>query len=553
MIRVILLALISVLIGMCSLQAYAQGMREKAKPTYEGVPIPLRDGAFLASDIYLPKASGKYPAILIITPYNRKLMGAALPDPKSRGDIFFDRNVYTIVVVDWRGFFGSKGSKSRTAKPGEDGYDTVEWIAKQPWSNGKVGMWGPSALGKIQLYTSIENPPHLVCGVPIVCQLGYSYGQFFHGGVLKKAYIDTVESVGFNLRRVKAHPVKDSFWKAVEAHKQTSRINIPLLLISGWYDLYTEGIFATFNEIQSHGGPKAREAIRVLMGPWNHSNTGKLKQGDLEFPKAKGYDVKMASQFFDYWLRDKKDNGWGKVPVVQYYQFGSEQWMGAERWPIKGSKDIVYYLLNDGKLASSISSKSGKDCFEYDPDDPSPTIGGMTVSKFWDPKSRKVSSGPMDQRVVITGRNDFVKYTTENLDNDIVIKGSPHLKLYIYSDQKDTDLAVRLCDRYPDGRLILVSDGIRRVRYRNSFSKQELMEPGKVYEVPVRLSMSAYTFKKGHQICIIVSSSNYPRFDVNPNIDRRRLIGPKTLVAHNCVMHGQEYPSLMILPDFTSP
>lgn len=318
-------------------------------PTLEGVSVRMRDGSHLKADIYLPSRPGRYPTILIITPYNRKLLGAAIPDPKSKKDIFFDREAYAIAVVDWRGFFGSKGAAAKV-EVGKDGYDTVEWVAQQRWSDGKVGMWGPSALGKVQFYTAIEKPPHLVCGVPMVAEYGYRYDQFYHGGVLKKSYVDTLKGVGFNIRRITGHPVKDKFWQAVASMRKTEKIDIPLLIITGWYDLHVEGIVDTFEDIRNNGGVMARNNIRLLIGPWDHANAGKLEQGDLKFAGAKAVDIEYATRFFDYWLRDKKNNGWNNTPPIRYYQIGSDNWLTASSWPPAQTVDAVYNLQDGGML-----------------------------------------------------------------------------------------------------------------------------------------------------------------------------------------------------------
>ncbi|HEB51401.1 MAG TPA: CocE/NonD family hydrolase [Desulfobulbus sp.] len=547
---VLILLLIAVVVALPAVAAERQIV---VRPSMDGVRIPLRDGKALAADIYLPQRQGKFPTILIITPYNRKLMGAALPDPKLKGTLFFDREEYAIAIVDWRGFFGSKDARSSGAKPGKDGYDVVEWIAAQPWSNGRVGMWGPSALGKIQFYTAIENPPHLVCGVPMVSEFGYSYGQFFHGGVLKKAYVDTVTRVGFNLDRVKSHPTDDRFWKAVAEMKQTSRIDIPLLLISGWYDLYTDGVLSTWRDIRTNGGPRARENVRLLIGPWDHSHTGKLKQGDLEFPNAEGYDLVEARRFFDYWLRDRKDNGWQERPRILYYLLGADTWQGLASWPQQPDIEYACYLSNGGTLTDRLESIAPlKECYLYDPSNPSPTIGGMTVYKFWDPTAPKVSSGPKDQRPVMQGRSDYLLFTGKVLDAPREVRGNPLVDLFISSDRVDTDFAVRLCDIYPDGRYILVTDGIQRVSLRMDGARPEYITPGNIYRLTVKLSVTAWSFQKGHRIGIIITSSNYPRFAVNPNLDRPRLFATSRLfVARNCVWSDSGNPSALRLPDFS--
>jgi len=509
----------------------------------------MRDGKSLIGDVYLPRKNGRFPVILILTPYNRKYIGAALPDPKLKTALF-DRDVFAYAVVDWRGFFDSKDAGSKHVKPGEDGYDIVEWIAEQKWSNGKVGMWGISAPGKVGFYTAEERPPHLKCIAPVVCAHGYRYAQFFFGGVLKKAYVDTLVSVGWGprLKPLLAHPTKDDFWDWVEGANRTPMINVPVMLVTGWYDLHVEGVIDTYHDITQRGGPKARGDVRLLIGPWHHSRPGKPKQGELDFPDAARVYDRELRRFFDYWLCDKKDNGWKDGLPIRYFQMGSNQWKESSVWPPRELKERTYYLQGGGKLAARPAQAKGQgDSFRFDPSDPSPSIGGMMVCKSWDPSAPKLSSGPMDQRANVESRNDFVSYTSDELGTAVAVVGAARVKLHVSSDRKDTDLAVRLIDVYPNGRSMLVTDGIQRMRFRAP-GRAKLMEPGKVYPVTVVLSASAYTFLKGHRIRILVSSSNYPRFDVNTNTGRKRLFGPTACVATNRIWHGRGHPSALLLP-----
>lgn len=515
------------------------------------ISIPLRDGNELAADLFLPDGPGPFPTILIVTPYNRRYLTAALPHASLKSELFA-RDSYAFVVADWRGFFGSRSAKKRTRATaedaGRDGYDIVEWIARQPWSNRKVGMWGLSAQARIQYMTAVERPPHLVCAVPIVAEYHFDHGQFFHGGVWKKGYTETAGSVGWNMAALRSHPTRDDgFWDKVNAVlPPLSRIDIPMLVVTGWYDLHVEGIIDTFKAIRTSGEGTARHS-RFLVGPWTHSFVGKLKQGELEFPEAEGRSDQEARQFFDYWLRDMKTNGWEKRPPVRYYQMGSGRWLDAESWPPGDGRETTYYLGSGGSLRETPPGESGRDTFRYDPADPSPTVGGMNVSKSWDPSAPQIPDGPYDQRTRVESREDLVLYTSEPLSAPVAVAGAVRLNLHVSSDRKDTDFAVRLTDVHPDGRSMLITDGVQRMRFREP-GEVRLMEPGTVYPVAVVLSVTSYRFQPGHRIRIIVTSSNDPRFEPNPNVDRPRLIGPKQLVATNSIHYGGRSQSALVLP-----
>lgn len=512
------------------------------------VTIPMRDGAALAADVFLPRQAGRHPTILIMTPYNRAYLAAALPDPTLKTRLFA-RDLYAYVVVDWRGFYGSKAATFKKGALGEDGYDTVEWIAGQPWSDGKVGMWGKSAVGKVGFYTAEQRPPHLVCIAPLVAAYGYRYGQFYHGGVLKEGYVDTVERVGFDLRDFRAHPTEDEFWEFVAQARRTSRINVPMLLMSGWYDLYVEGIIDTFRAIRSDAGPVARESVKLLIGPWVHNHVGKPQQGELIYADAAHFYDREVRRFFDYWLRGQGDNGWAQTSPIRYIQMSTDRWKTAEDWPPEGVSQVAWYLAPGGRLgADEPAAERAPDSFRYDPQSPSPTVGGMVVSKWWDASTPQTPDGPCDQRSRVESRDDCLIYTTQALESDVCVTGVPRVRLFVSSDRRDTDFAVRLTDVYPDGRSMLVSDGIQRMCYRKSTRAEQPLALGRVYEVTVELSTTAYAFQRGHKIRIVVSSSNYPRFSVNPNTGRPPNPGERGLVATNQVYCGPEQPSALLLP-----
>jgi len=547
------------LLTFCTLLAWSRcGLWAEQRIGVESSRIPMRDGKELAADLYRPHEDGRYPTILIMTPYSRVPMRQRLPDQERQ---IFDPERYAYVVVDWRGKFGSREAKVATRpvsmrQLGQDGYDTVEWVARQNWSNGKVGMWGLSALGRIQYQTAAERPPHLVCAVPVVAMFGHAYGQYFHGGVLKKDYVDSLGRIGFAPMKglIEAHPTKDLLWRFLDRASSPSLIAIPMLLIGGWYDLYTDGVLKTFMDLKTSGGPRAREHTKAVIGPWHHTTMGQLKVAELEFPGAKGASGREAKRFLDYWLLDARDNGWDAEPAFRHFQMGENRWYSGNAWPPRPTQELVWHLHADRTLkCEAPAGDAGAHSFQYDPNDPSPTIGGMNLSPLElsvaTPArvallSHFLRAGPMDQRKRVESRADQVSYTTGTLTENVAVLGNASARLYVSSDRVCTDLAIRLCDVCPDGRSILVTDGIQRVR----FTGEDGARPGGPELVTVRLCVTAITFLKGHRVRMIVSSSNYPRFDRYPNNGKERMSEGEPLVATNSIHHGPQRLSALVLP-----
>jgi len=519
------------------------------------VRIPMRDGKFLAADVLLPAAEGQFPTIFIHTPYKRENAAAPLPDSPFLKELLA-REHYAYVITDWRGFFGSKeaatGLRPTTTLHGRDGYDAIEWIAKQPWSNGKVGMWGHSAVGTVQFNVALQKPPHLVCAVPASGTIGAPYEQYYHGGVLKKNYLDVLLGVGHgkyaNTDLLLAHPGKDAFWKLVDLSFDRSRIDLPMLFITSWFDDNHDCKLSTFNELRAEG-KKHFGDMKLIVGPWHHAAFGKKRQGALEFAEAEEYTSRETLRFFNYHLRDQKDNGWKKEPPVRYFQMGANTWRHAPDWP-PACAERVYYLRAAGQLALEKPDQEEPDRFVYDPRDPVPTVGGSNVELKAISKQRQwqemsLDAGPQDLRERIESRKDVLAYTTATLEQDLDVAGVVKVRLQVSSDREDTDFAVWLTDVHPDGRSMLVTDGIWRMRYRDSMEKPVAMVPNRIYEVTVPLEATAQTFLKGHRLRILISSSNYPRFDTNPNSMEK---AAKPVPATNRVHHDTGHPSLLILP-----
>jgi hypothetical protein len=498
--------------------------------------IPMRDGKKLAADIYLAQSSTAA-TILIQTPYDRLLYRTA-------GLPLYGFNTttlpYNIVILDWRCFHGSQSACVTNPNHGQDGYDAVEWIAAQSWSDGQVAGWGPSALGVVQFQTAKENPPHLVCICPIVAGPQFEYNGYYEGGVYRTEYVTQLDALGYGLSPfLLANQFYSTTWQFVEAGTDyPAAIQVPAFMIGGWYDHNTEDVLNFFSEIRTSSPVAVRNEHRLVMGPWTHKNVGSLFQGGLTYPGAQGWSDSLAKMFFDYHLRNIS-NGWNSTPYIQYFQMGDDTWLNTPSWPPAGLQNISLYLHPGNFMDSnSPTNTTGNANYNYDPADPSPTTGGPTLLVT-------LAEGPMDQAPVVESRNDILIFSTAVLGADVVLKGNATATLYVSSDQFDTDFSIRLTDVYPDGRSMLVSDGITRMRFRNGFTTNDTasMVPGTVYPVDIVLPTSAITFKAGHRIRLDITSSNYPRFDNNLNNGGAMYVAGDTNIANNTVYFNTQYPS----------
>ncbi len=511
--------------------AVTNGCRLAAQP----IQIPMRDGKYLAADVYLPANTGRWPTILIQTPYDRAVYEYQLP---------FQADHYAFVVVDMRGYFGSVGAINPSAKPGQDGYDCVEWIAQQSWSDGKVGTWGPSALGVVQYQTAREHPPHLFAAVPQVAGFITSYANYFPNGTERKEYVDAlgggVSSLGAST--ILQHPMRDSWWNAVETSSDyASEIEVPMLVVGGWYDHRTDDLVASYRSLVTKSAPSVRGAHRLILGPWQHEHVDEDVAGAVTYADAAGYAAADTVAFFDQHLR-----GIGSGPSgerVKWYDLGNQRWEEASDWPPAQTANQVFYLGAGGALTTTAPSESmATTSFTYDPADPSPTVGGANFQEDLIP------SGPQDQATV-ESRGDAITFTSATLASDVTLAGKASVVLYASSDRTDTDFAVRLTDVAPDGTSMLITDGVRKARFRNGVSSQQLLTPGSAYSFQVDLPATGISFKAGHQIRVVVSSSNYPRYYANRN-DGGTLYDANApyLVAQNTIFHDASHPSQLVLP-----
>ena len=527
--------------------AFALQLPAQPRTSFLSIAIPTRDNKTLAADLYALDTTKALPVILIQTPYNKNFYRTRVGVPEAGGSSFpYDSLHYNYVVVDWRGRFGSKDAEVAGYDRGLDGYDAVEWIAQQKWSNGKVGTWGGSALGQIQFQTARLHPPHLVCSVPLIKDFKTKYSDYYYGGVFRKEHVESLAKLGFlGVQTILDHPTNDLVWRVVENNSNyPDEIAVPMLLISGWFDHFPDDVLRAFYDLREKSATSVRAQHKLLMGPWLHTEVGKAEQGQLTFPNSVGVPDSMALRFFDYYLRNIP-NGYERDPVMRYYQMGTNDWRVTNDWFALNSATTPLYLQAGGLL--SLIKPAGSmapDSFRYDPRRPSPAVGGSRFNPF-DPTT---PVGPQDLRQSVESRSDVLIYSTPVLDKSWVINGAIKVDLFVASNRRDTDFAVRLCEVYPDGRSMILTQGIRRMRFRNSYTNEELLTPGQVYQVTVELQNLALTVLPGHRLRIDITSSDYPHFDINLNNGGTLYVAGDTLIATNYVYHDAVRSSRVLLP-----
>jgi predicted acyl esterase len=512
--------------------------------------VPMRDGVRLATDVYLPGGDGPFPAVVQRTPYNK--LGAT-------GSAIYNERGFALVVQDQRGRYESEGEYEPHMNEMLDGYDTVEWVAAQPWSDGKVGISGASAVGIAANLAAAANPPHLVAAYVVVAPESLWEESRFIGGVFKEA--DTTnwmrgqgvasEVVAALHRRV----LLDERWQETDFFFLRDQVDIPIYNYGGWYDVFLKGTVNNFRFLQTWGAPGARGRQKVRIAPIGH---GALS-GDLFYPGGGDrFDRTEELRWFDYWLRGI-DNGIADEPPVSYYMMAAarrgttpspaNRWLQAETWPPPGSRPMRLYLIEGGGLSWEPPAKeASRTHYRFDPADPVPTVGGLNLT---------LPQGPVDQRA-IPPRPDYLRFESAPLDRDLVLAGGLRAELWVATDGPDADFAVKLVDVYPDGYEAIVIDSIQRARYRHGRRAEDVapMVPGQATRLEVDLWHTAITIERGHKIAVHVTSSNSPRFEVNPNngAPPGDSSSPARL-ANNTVYHERGRASVVVLPvlDYSAP
>jgi len=475
------------------------------------VMIPTRDAKQLAAFVRAPvDPACRLPAVLIQTPYGKDAAKALWFGDGGTEPLFASTD-YAFVVEDWRGFFGSAAARVPGMQPyAEDGYDTVEWIAAQPFSDGNVGTWGVSALCQQQYRTAVQRPPHLKAAVPIFCQMNQTYDQYYPGGVLRREYYAFI-STYFGAAAVTSAPYRTLLWTVAEAALNPANVDVPMLLVAGWYDLFPSGQLGTWSQLQA-SSPKSADH-RLMIGDWIHFATGGESAGgraltpdELRWVDQPRQIQRDSLAFFDLHLRGRTSGPAAQWPKVRYTRSGV--WQSAAAWP-PPSAPRDFFLAPGGRLAPT-APDAGQQTFTYAPLDPSPTRGGGTLLPA-------LLHGPQEQ-AAIAARSDAVTFESAALTQPLNIAGPLALHLEVSTNVADTDFTARLTDVSPDGGQLLIAEGVRRLKLRGSYAAPQAVAAGARYGLDVPFTSDlAYTFEAGHRVGLIVSSSNFPRFDRNPN------------------------------------
>jgi putative CocE/NonD family hydrolase len=552
------------------------------------IAIPMRDGVILYADIYRPVKSGAYPVLVSRTPYSTQRYPSAYEEP-----VFFASRGYVFVFQDVRGRHESEGKWEPFRNDKEDGYDTVEWAARQPWSNGKVGMQGHSYGGHVQWRAAMAKPPHLVTIFPIVAstslyhnwvtlngawRLSFNFGwgadrqesrimqntgiHTMKGGPDSQRY-DTVlphlpllgmqELLGRHAQFYTdwiRHPDYDDYWKALNVEEVFEEIGIPVHTHGGWFDIFTQGTQHGYTGVSQRGKTAiARKQSHMVIGPWEHGVS--QVTGDVDFgPDAKLEREVFELPWYDYWLKGI-DNGVGSEPPVSLFVMGKNIWRQENEFPLARTEYRKMYLSSGGHANSSEgdgrlsweapAETSAPDRYEYDPKHPVPSTGGNNCC------GTPTLSGPRDQRR-IENRSDVLVYTSAPLGEELEVTGPVKVMLHASSDAVDTDFVAKLIDVYPDGRAMNVCEGILRARYREGANRPRLLEPGKAYELAIDLVGTSNVFLKGHKVRVDVTSSHFPEFDRNPNTGRPFGVSAEVRTARQTIYHSAARPSHVILP-----
>lgn len=504
----------------------------------------MRDGTKLAANVFLPEGAGPWPVILTRTPYLKDGPMFAAAGPKR----FTDAG-YVFVVQDVRGKGHSTGFYDAFTNDIEDGYDSVEGLAKEPWSNGKVGITGGSAMGITSNLAAVAQPPHLKAAYVIVAP-NETFRTSFLGGVPQdKDLVGWMHSQGVSdavIAGFQARATANVFSDRVGPGKALKYIDIPIWNVGGWYDIFNTGSVENFVTLQNHGAKGARGNQRLTMGPFGH---GPLS-GDLAYPgdDRLGAVSNNDIRWFDYWLKGVQNGVMDEPPVDAFVMASARKgayspknhWIHAANWPL-AYRETRYYATPELGLTKTAPTATGaKVTYRFDPAHPVPTFGGANLT---------FDRGPEDQRQV-GQRDDYFRFQTPVLDHDVTVAGPVTVEVYGATDGPDTDFEAKLVDVYPDGYEALVLDAPIRARYRHGRNPDdiEMMTPNAPEKMVIDMWNTALTFEKGHRIALHITSSNAPRFVVNHNNGDTPDHPLPPRVATNSVYMDKAHPTALVLP-----
>ena len=541
------------------------------------IEIPMRDGVKLHTSVYLPPEEGSYPTVLVRSAYNRLFSF----------DVSFPTNGMALVVLDCRGRYDSEGEFYPFIHEAEDGYDTIEWVGRQPWCDGNIGMFGNSYLAGTQFALAQTGSKYLKALNPCFMsgdywkQAYYSNGAFSLGltwswlclevasrvshaanmplmnvmdilRTLPLIELDQVSGAGCvpSYRDYVTRSRYDVVWERLSLRNRYHHFDMPVLLIGGWYDYYPSETAANFLGMREHApSPKIRDSHRMIIGPWMHGMSSSTTLGELDFGEDSLTQNDATLRWLECILKGKEASEFQAAPV-SIFVMGLNRWRDENEWPLARTHYVNYYLRGDGELTRRTpQTADAPDRYVYDPADPVPTTGGNhSIGPYNPGLYEHAMPGPFDQRAV-EARPDVLVYTSDVLERDTEVTGPVTVRLFASSSALDTDFVARLTDVYPDGRSINITEGVLRARFREDvWGEPKLLEPGNVYEFAIELQITSNVFVAGHRIRVDITSSNFPLWDRNLNTGDDPGTGTEWLSAEQTIYHDASRPSHIVLP-----
>lgn len=528
----------------------------------EDLHATMRDGARLIADVYIPAWSGPVPTVLIRQPYGRRTPNMSF-DTTAR---FFAGKGYACVVQDVRGKFSSEGEFDPGANEVSDGYDTIEWIVDQDWSNGRVGMWGESYYGFTSYAGAISGHPALACIAPgdisvdrraswvrqgafLLNTTGYwalamdapEYADVAGVDAYHLPLIDlpsTVSVEGRFYRTLLEQIDNAEWWKRHSLVHRLDEVRVPVLSWGGWYDNYVGPQLSDYRHLMSsHPDPKS---VHLFIGPWDHEGSaGRADRAVChKVPDTNAYRWDTYQRFFDWYLM-RIDNGFGSDGSVCVFTLGANSWQRLPSWPPPDLTQTVLYLREGGRLSSDAPQEPEEpDEYSYDPADPVPETVGRCC---WE-----LCTALEDRRWLDT-RRDILRYVSDPLVRDLELAGPITAELYASTSAVDTDFTVTLCDVFADGTVNTIQDGIIRARYRNGYCEPSLVEPGRIYRYAIGLAETSYVVPLGHRLRVDVASSNFDRYDRNLNDGAPTGTSHQPIIARQTIHHSAAASSRVLL------
>ena len=562
------------------------------------VPATMRDGTVVRADVYRPRTSDPQPVILMRTQYGKS--GAQAGSRYQTPD-WFASHCYLVVIQDVRGQGTSGGTFIEFTHEMEDGYDSVEWAAALPGSNGRVGMYGSSYVGATQWLAATTAPPHLATIVPANTASDYYDGWTYEGGEFRLAFVqpwaiglaksaaqnrnDQASVAQLNAAAADRtrwmnfrpfnelppmqpqnpavapwyfdwirHSTRDDFWRQFSIRDRYPSVKVPVLHFEGWYDAFLAGGTENFAGMVAHGGTElARDNQRLVIGPWDHVNWGRPDSSPAPLLKDIGAvgdspinDLMLA--WFDHFLKEQHNDVAGK-PRVDYFVMGANTWKSATSWPLPQTNWTTFYLTGPGgiadrkgELVAAAPSAQPPDTYIYDPAFPAPSLGGHSCCG-----AASGPQGPYDQSPV-EQRSDVLVYSSAPLEHNTEVTGPVTVRLWAQSTSADTDFTAKLTVVKPDGQVINLNNGILRTSFRDSLSNPTPTTPGRPYEYQIHVWPTSYEFRRGDRIRLEISSSDYPQFAPNPNTGAPLGTDAVTHTATQTILHDPEHPSAVTLP-----